>query len=96
MIELHTLTDGGQIAAEIASVIGDFLNGAEKSLDIALYDFALSDATAAGKQEAREVAAESAPPAAPAARVGSTGHIDPHDSAARGWLGVAKQTPADG
>src|SRR5207248_8426279 len=46
VMELHTLTDGGQTAAEIASVIGDFLNGAEKSLDIALYDFALSDATA--------------------------------------------------
>jgi len=46
MIELHTLTDGGQTAAAIASMIGEFLTGAEKSLDIALYDFALSEATA--------------------------------------------------
>ena len=47
MIELHTLTDGGQTAASIASIIGGFVKEAEKTLDIALYDFALSDATAA-------------------------------------------------
>src|SRR5207253_9744039 len=47
VIELYTLTDGGQTAAAIASVIGDFVKGAERTLDIALYDFALSDATAA-------------------------------------------------
>jgi phosphatidylserine/phosphatidylglycerophosphate/cardiolipin synthase-like enzyme len=46
MIELHTLTDGGQTAGAIAAVVADFLKGATKSLDIALYDFALSDATA--------------------------------------------------
>ena len=47
MIELHTLIDGGQTAASIATLIGDFLKGAETSLDVALYDFALSDTTAA-------------------------------------------------
>jgi phosphatidylserine/phosphatidylglycerophosphate/cardiolipin synthase-like enzyme len=46
VIELHTLTDGGQTAAEVASVVGGFLSGAAKSLDIALYDFALREATA--------------------------------------------------
>jgi phosphatidylserine/phosphatidylglycerophosphate/cardiolipin synthase-like enzyme len=47
VIELHTLIDGEQTAASVATIVGDFLMGAAKSLDIALYDFALSDATAA-------------------------------------------------
>ena len=47
MIDLHTLTDGGQSAGDVAKIVGTFLSGAEKSLDIALYDFNLVDATAA-------------------------------------------------
>ena len=46
MIELHTLTDGGQKAEDVAHIIGAFLSGATKTLDIALYDFNLVDATA--------------------------------------------------
>ena len=47
MIDLHTLTDGGQKAEDVAAIVGTFLSGATKSLDIALYDFNLTDATAA-------------------------------------------------
>jgi phosphatidylserine/phosphatidylglycerophosphate/cardiolipin synthase-like enzyme len=37
-IELETLTDGGQRAAEVARGIAGFLSGAQRSLDIAMYD----------------------------------------------------------
>jgi phosphatidylserine/phosphatidylglycerophosphate/cardiolipin synthase-like enzyme len=37
-IELHTLTDGGQRPADVARKIAEFLSGAERSLDIAMYD----------------------------------------------------------
>jgi phosphatidylserine/phosphatidylglycerophosphate/cardiolipin synthase-like enzyme len=37
-IELLTLTDGGQPASRIAAEIATFLNGARRSLDLALYD----------------------------------------------------------
>jgi phosphatidylserine/phosphatidylglycerophosphate/cardiolipin synthase-like enzyme len=37
-IELTTLTDGGQRAAEVARGIAAFLAGAQKTLDIAVYD----------------------------------------------------------
>ena len=37
-IELTTLTDGGQRAAEVARAIGDFIGRAERSLDLAVYD----------------------------------------------------------
>ena len=37
-IELHTLTDGGQRAADVARRIAGFLTDATRSLDIALYD----------------------------------------------------------
>jgi len=47
VIDLHTLTDGGQKAEDIAGIVGAFLSGATKSLDIALYDFNLADPTAA-------------------------------------------------
>jgi phosphatidylserine/phosphatidylglycerophosphate/cardiolipin synthase-like enzyme len=40
-IELLTLTDGGQAAAEIAGEIATFLNDARESLDLALYDVRL-------------------------------------------------------
>jgi phosphatidylserine/phosphatidylglycerophosphate/cardiolipin synthase-like enzyme len=40
-IELRTLTDGGQAAAEVAGEIATFLNDAHESLDLALYDVRL-------------------------------------------------------
>jgi phosphatidylserine/phosphatidylglycerophosphate/cardiolipin synthase-like enzyme len=46
-VELLTLTDGGQAASEIAGEIARFLNEAQESLDLALYDVRLeSDAGA--------------------------------------------------
>jgi phosphatidylserine/phosphatidylglycerophosphate/cardiolipin synthase-like enzyme len=46
-VELTTLTDGGQAAAEVAGEIATFLNDARQSLDLALYDVRLeSDAGA--------------------------------------------------
>jgi phosphatidylserine/phosphatidylglycerophosphate/cardiolipin synthase-like enzyme len=46
-VELRTLTDGGQAAAEVAGEIATFLNDARESLDLALYDVRLeSDAGA--------------------------------------------------
>jgi phosphatidylserine/phosphatidylglycerophosphate/cardiolipin synthase-like enzyme len=41
-IEIQTLTDGGQQAAEIARAVAMFLAGAEETLDLAQYDFNLS------------------------------------------------------
>ena len=41
MIELRTLTDGGQSAAEVAEDVGTFLDGARETLDLALYDIRL-------------------------------------------------------
>ena len=44
-VELRTLTDGGQAAAEVAGEIATFLNDARESLELALYDVRLeSDA----------------------------------------------------
>lgn len=37
-LELTTLTDGGQTAAEVAREVAAFLHGARRSLDLALYD----------------------------------------------------------
>ena len=44
MIRARTLTDGGQEPAAIAEVLAAFLRDARTSLDIAVYDFALSPA----------------------------------------------------
>jgi phosphatidylserine/phosphatidylglycerophosphate/cardiolipin synthase-like enzyme len=41
-IEIKTLTDGGQQAADIARVVAVFLDGATMTLDLAHYDFNLS------------------------------------------------------
>ena len=46
MIEAHTLTDGGQTALEVAQRLAGFLQAAERSLDLALYDFDLEQPTA--------------------------------------------------
>ena len=43
MIELRTLTDGGQAAEAVAAEAAAFLDGAERSLDLALYDIRLRD-----------------------------------------------------
>jgi len=47
VIEVRTLTDGGQSAQEVATQLGSFLGAAQRSLDVAIYDFALQPATAA-------------------------------------------------
>jgi phosphatidylserine/phosphatidylglycerophosphate/cardiolipin synthase-like enzyme len=41
VIRVQTLTDGGQTAESVAASVAEFLGAAQKSLDIALYDFAL-------------------------------------------------------
>src|SRR5256885_1575891 len=45
LIELRTLTDGGQPATEVAHAVADFLEGAKRSLDLAQYDFNLGPET---------------------------------------------------
>lgn len=44
MLEVHTLTDGGQTAADIAARLAAWIGAAERSLDIALYDVRLPGA----------------------------------------------------
>jgi phosphatidylserine/phosphatidylglycerophosphate/cardiolipin synthase-like enzyme len=41
LIELRTLTDGGQAPESVAAELATFLDGAERSLDIAIYDVKL-------------------------------------------------------
>jgi phosphatidylserine/phosphatidylglycerophosphate/cardiolipin synthase-like enzyme len=45
MLEVRTLTDGGQRALEIAEYAGEFISAAKESLDLALYDFDLEQPT---------------------------------------------------
>ena len=45
MIQIRTLTDGGQSPAEIARLLASFLEPAEQTLDIAIYDVNLADET---------------------------------------------------
>jgi phosphatidylserine/phosphatidylglycerophosphate/cardiolipin synthase-like enzyme len=47
LIDVETLTDGAQTAAGVAARLAGFLGGASRSLDIAIYDFALRPETAA-------------------------------------------------
>jgi phosphatidylserine/phosphatidylglycerophosphate/cardiolipin synthase-like enzyme len=47
LIQIRTLTDGGQSAREIALLLASFLERAERSLAIALYDVKLEDETEA-------------------------------------------------
>ena len=47
MIATRTLTDGGQTPLDVARDIADFLNGAERTLDLALYDLRLHAEAAA-------------------------------------------------
>ncbi|HUH21857.1 MAG TPA: phospholipase D-like domain-containing protein, partial [Gaiellaceae bacterium] len=46
-IRIRTLTDGGQQPAEIAHDVAEFLDAAQRSLDLAQYDFHLREDTAA-------------------------------------------------
>jgi phosphatidylserine/phosphatidylglycerophosphate/cardiolipin synthase-like enzyme len=46
VIEIHTLSDGGQDAEQVASWLGEFIEGAQRSIDIAIYDIALSPSVA--------------------------------------------------
>ena len=46
-IRIRTLTDGGQQPAEIAHDVAEFLDTAQRSLDLAQYDFHLREDTAA-------------------------------------------------
>src|SRR6266536_1215586 len=45
VIQIRTLTDGGQSPAEIARLLASFLEPAEQTLDIAIYDVNLADET---------------------------------------------------
>jgi phosphatidylserine/phosphatidylglycerophosphate/cardiolipin synthase-like enzyme len=45
VIEVRTLTDGGQTAESVAAMIADFVSEARATLDLALYDLALGAAT---------------------------------------------------
>src|SRR6476646_9594167 len=45
-ITIRTLKDGGQQPAEIAHEVADFLSSAQRSLDLAQYDFHLGEQTA--------------------------------------------------
>ncbi|MGB8003394.1 MAG: phosphatidylserine/phosphatidylglycerophosphate/cardiolipin synthase family protein [Gaiellaceae bacterium] len=46
MIDVHTLTDGGQTSLDIARRIAAFVDGAQETLELALYDIRLHDETA--------------------------------------------------
>jgi phosphatidylserine/phosphatidylglycerophosphate/cardiolipin synthase-like enzyme len=46
-IEIRTLTDGGQQPPEVARLVATFLDAAERTLDLAQYDFHLGAETAA-------------------------------------------------
>src|SRR5690242_18144839 len=45
-VTIRTLTDGGQAAADVARQIASFLDGAQRTLDLAQYDFELGSETA--------------------------------------------------
>src|SRR3954454_19064446 len=45
-IEIRTLTDGGQRPADVARVVAEFLDGAQRTVDLAQYDFHLAPETA--------------------------------------------------
>jgi phosphatidylserine/phosphatidylglycerophosphate/cardiolipin synthase-like enzyme len=58
VIEIHTLTDGGQEPLDVAHRVAGFLDAAEKTLDIALYDIRLSGEVADVVRGALEAASE--------------------------------------
>jgi phosphatidylserine/phosphatidylglycerophosphate/cardiolipin synthase-like enzyme len=58
MLEIETLTDGGQQPLEIARRVAGFIDSTERSLDVAQYDFHLAPDTAALVGDAVRGAAE--------------------------------------
>ncbi|MDQ3865897.1 MAG: phospholipase D-like domain-containing protein [Actinomycetota bacterium] len=58
MIDVRTLTDGGQSAADVAAAIAAFIDEASRTLDLAHYDFHLSPDRAAVVGGAISAAAE--------------------------------------
>jgi phosphatidylserine/phosphatidylglycerophosphate/cardiolipin synthase-like enzyme len=46
LIQVHTLTDGGQTSIDVARKIASFLEGARETLELALYDLRLEGETA--------------------------------------------------
>jgi phosphatidylserine/phosphatidylglycerophosphate/cardiolipin synthase-like enzyme len=52
VIDIHTLNDGGQEAGQVGAWLAEFVDGAQTSLDIAIYDLALSQQVATGLVEA--------------------------------------------
>ncbi|HMC37833.1 MAG TPA: phospholipase D-like domain-containing protein, partial [Actinomycetota bacterium] len=58
VLQIRTLRDGSQTAEQVAAWIEEFLDGARRSLDIALYDLKLSGATEATVLGAVKRAAE--------------------------------------
>jgi phosphatidylserine/phosphatidylglycerophosphate/cardiolipin synthase-like enzyme len=56
MIEVRTLSDGGQTALDMARYVASFLDGARTSLDLALYDVRLDGAEASPVDEALRAA----------------------------------------
>ena len=56
-MDVRTLTDGGQTAEDVAGTLGGFLDAARTSLDLAVYDLALTGAAADRVAEAIRSAA---------------------------------------
>src|SRR6266540_2049769 len=46
LIQVHTLTDGGQTSLDVARLVAGFLEPARETLELALYDVRLEDETA--------------------------------------------------
>ena len=51
LIQVHTLTDGGQTSLDVARKIAAFVDGARETLELALYDIRLHDETARRREE---------------------------------------------
>ena len=52
-IHVDTLTDGGQTALDVARKIAAFVDGADETLELALYDIRLKDETGDIVRDAR-------------------------------------------
>jgi phosphatidylserine/phosphatidylglycerophosphate/cardiolipin synthase-like enzyme len=57
-VEVRTLTDGGQSAADTANALAAFIGAAEKTLEVAIYDINLPDPTGAIVRDAFTAAHE--------------------------------------
>ena len=55
LIEVHTLTDGGQAPLEVARMIAAFVEPARETLELALYDVRLEDETEEIVRSARDL-----------------------------------------